>query len=270
MKLTGKVTLVTGAARRVGRAIALELATAGATLAIHHHAAGSGEAAEGLRQQVVAAGGAAAVFRADLREAAAAEALMAQVRETLGPVAVLVNSAADFERLPFVDQDDARWESMLALNLLAPMRLSRALARQVAQAVADGAPTAGPAAEPTDDDQVRAVIVNILDVGAYQAWPGYAHYCVSKAGLAMLTRLLAVELGPHLRVAGVAPGTVLYPEYYDDAERKKTLAKTPLGRVGTPEDVARAVRFLVEQGGFISGAVLPVDGGRLSWSHGAT
>jgi len=232
MQLTGKVALVTGAARRVGRAIALELGRAGAHVVVHHHASAA-EAAE-----VVRAIGNAHAVQADLRDPAAAARVIGE------GVDVLVNSAAGFEKRRFEEIDDARWEAMLALNLSAPVRMARA-------------------AVPGMRARGGGVIVNILDVAALRAWRGYAHYCVAKAGLAMLTRCLAVELAPAIRTCGVAPGTVLFPESYRPAERARVEARIPLQRSGTPEDVGRAVRFLCEQD-FLNGVILPVDGGRLA------
>jgi pteridine reductase len=109
------------------------------------------------------------------------------------------------------------------------------------------------------------VIVNILDVAALAPWRGYAHHCVAKAGLAMLTRCLALELAPTVRTVGVAPGTVQFPEAMSEAQRERILSRIPLGRAGAPEDVARAVRFLVEND-YLNGVILPVDGGRLAES----
>ncbi|MCC6997706.1 MAG: SDR family oxidoreductase [Deltaproteobacteria bacterium] len=231
LRLDGKTALVTGGARRVGRAISRELASAGARVIIHHHS--SPEAAEQLAEEV---GGGARVLTADLRDAEACEHLLAEA----GPLDVLVNNAADFGKRPFVDTDDAAWESMLALNLHAPRRLCRGFAR---------------ARRP-------GVIVNLLDIAAQHAWAGYSAYCVSKAGLHMLTRVLAIELAPAVRVCGVAPGVAEFPDSMTDAERERVLARIPQGRAGTPEEVADVVRFLCAGPSYLTGLVVPVDGGR--------
>jgi pteridine reductase len=240
MDLSGKVALVTGAARRVGRAIAVELAAAGARLVIHH-AASPTEAAELARSL-----GGATVVQADLRDRGAAARVIEVARAEQGGIDVLVNSAAGFEHAAFESLSDAQWDAMLELNLLAPMRLARAAA-------------------PVMRARGAGVIVNILDVAAFTAWRGFAHYGVAKAGLCMLTRNLALELAPVIRTVGIAPGTVLFPDHYSPSDRARVTARIPLGREGTPADVARAARFLCEQD-YITGAVLPVDGGRLAGS----
>ena len=239
LRLDGKVALITGAARRVGRAIALELGRAGARIWVHHH---TGTAAATATVSALAeVGVAATAIAADLRDPAATAALFDRVAAD-GGLDVLVNSAAAFERLPFESIDDERLMSMLALNVVAPFRCAR-LALPLLRARG-------------------GVIINVLDVAATQAWPGFAHYCASKAGLHMLTKVLAVELAPAVRVCGVSPGTVLLPAEYDAAARARVVGKIPMGREGSPADVARAVRFLCAGPEFITGAIVAVDGGR--------
>lgn len=250
--LAGQFALVTGAGIRVGRAIALALGEAGANVAVHHR--GSARDAAAVVRQLRALGVEAETFQADLRQAAEVTQLVQSVlawakparSRTLG-LDILVNSAAGFGRRPLAAIDDEAWDAMLALNLTAPFRLIRGLAPALARRT--------------------GVIVNILDVAAFHAWPGFAHYCAAKAGLAMLTRCLAVELAPAVRVCGVAPGTVLFPPDYDQSARRRVVEKIPLGRVGSPEDVARAVLFLA-QNRYVTGATIPVDGGRLAGARG--
>jgi pteridine reductase len=230
MELSGKVALVTGGARRVGRAIALELGRAGARVAVHHH--GSPKEAD----EVVRTIGNAFAVQADLRTAAGCEAAVNAIG---GRADVVVNSAAGFLHAPFAQITDAQWEETLALTLMAPVRLVRALR--------------------------PAAIVNILDLAALQAWRDYSAHCAAKAALAMLTRCWAVELAPHTRTNGIAPGTVLFPESFTAEQRARITRKIPLGHEGSPEDVARAVRFLCEED-FLNGVILPVDGGRLAES----
>jgi pteridine reductase len=239
--LSGKTALVTGAGRRVGKAIALALAEAGADLAVHYNLSeeGAGETAEEARARGVSA----VPFRADLSHPGQVERLFAEVKDRLGGPDILVNSAALFEKIPFGDLDLEAWESTLSVNLTAPFLCCKAAAPEMrARGGGD--------------------IVNICDIGGMAAWKGFSHYNVSKAGLIMLTRALAVELAPEIRVNGVAPGTVLFPEGYDPGARARIESRIPMGRAGTPEDVAAAVIFFVTGSGYVTGQVLAVDGGR--------
>jgi pteridine reductase len=225
VQLEGKTALVTGGARRVGRAIVDELRAAGARVAIHHHASDAEPPA-----------GCVAI-RADLREPASAARVVDETVRALGAIDFLVNSAAGYQRTPLAELSDEKWDAMLALNLSAPMRLVRA-------AVPAG---------------VRA-IVNIVDVAAWQPWPNWLAYSTSKAALLHLTRCLALELAPRVRVNAVAPGTVAFPESWTAEQRARQEARIPLGHAGEPADVARAVRFLLTEE-YLTGIVLPVDGG---------
>jgi pteridine reductase len=227
VELSGKTVLVTGAARRVGRAIAEELQQAGARVAIHH--AHSDAEAEALSRRLPGS----RVVKGDLRDPAVPARLIAEVE----PLDALVNCAADYARTPLEELSDERWDSMLSLNLTAPMRLMRASAR------------AG----------VRA-IVNIVDVAAWQPWPSWSAYAVSKAALLHLTRCLALELAPMVRVNAVAPGTAAFPDDWDAARRARMVERIPLKREGTPADIARAVRYLLCED-YVTGVCLPVDGG---------
>jgi NAD(P)-dependent dehydrogenase (short-subunit alcohol dehydrogenase family) len=239
-RLDGKVALVTGAARRVGRAIALELGRAGARILVHHRARGA--EAEAAVAEIRAAGAEADAVRADLSDPAATAALFAAVDQQ-GGLDILVNSAARYERVPFENIDERRLGEMLEATFAAAFRCTR-LAVPLMRARGGG------------------TVVNLLDVAATQAWPQHAHYCAAKAALHMLTRCLAVELAPAIRVVGVSPGTVLLPAGATEAEERRLVSKIPAGRVGTPEDVARAVRFLCAGPAFITGAIVAVDGGR--------
>ena len=242
-ELSDRVALVTGAGVRVGRAIAEELGRAGATVAVHY--ARSGNGARATERAIRAAGGRARIFSADLRAADAATALVHAVTAWAGRLDVLVCSAAGFDRRPFEQIDGQAWNDMLTLNLEAPFRLAQAAAPELRRR--------------------RGVIVNILDVAAFHAWAGYAHYAAAKAGLAMVTRVLALELAPRVRVCGVAPGTVAFPADYPAADRARVLSRIPLRRVGRPADVAGAVRFLCGAS-YITGSVIMVDGGRSAGS----
>jgi pteridine reductase len=240
--LAAKVALVTGAGRRVGQAIAVELGRAGCHVLVHHHTSTAG--AEETCRRLAAVGAQCTPVRADLTDAAQTEALFRSLDAGPGGPDLLVLSAAIFDRRPFVEQSDEDFAHMIDANLLAPARVARLAARRMLKRGA-------------------GAIVSILDVGALQPWRGYAHYCSAKAGLQMLTRCLALELAPTIRVNGVAPGTVLFRDEEDAGLRERITKQIPLGHIGEPEDVAHAVRFLFEGSDFITGAMLAVDGGRL-------
>lgn len=237
LPLTGRLFLVTGGGVRVGRAICEELARGGAQVAIHCNS--SLAPAQALAEQL---GNHAFVVAADLRDRLATEVMFdrvqSQSRSEGGRIDGLVNSAARFTRTPFTELTDAQWDDELAVNLTAPQRCIRF-------AVARGA----------------TAIVNLVDIGAWQPWREFAAYGVSKAGLLHLTRILARELAPTVRVNAVAPGTVLFPEDYDADAQARVLARIPVGRPGQPSDVARAVRYLLTEP-YLTGVCLPVDGGQ--------
>ncbi|HET9155323.1 MAG TPA: SDR family oxidoreductase [Myxococcaceae bacterium] len=242
MTLDGRVTLVTGGAIRVGRAIVQALAADGATVAVHHHA--SVEEARSLVTELRSQGRRAEAFRADLTDDVQLASLVADVERSLGPIEVLVNSAAGFTRAPFLDTDAATLDAEWRLNARAPFLLTRAVAKGMLE-------------------RREGVVVNILDIGgALVPWRNYSAYCMTKAAMQMLTQVLALELAPHVRVNGVAPGTVLPPESLGAAEREQLRSRIPLGRFGTAEDVAATVRFLITGSDFVTGQVIAVDGGR--------
>jgi pteridine reductase len=241
MELRGRVALVTGAGRRLGRALAEALAGRGMTLAIHHHA--SAEGAEALRDDVRSRGGRAECFAADLSDAEAARRLPARVVEELGRLDVLVNSAAVMHQIGFEDTTPAQYDAVLDLNL-----------RSVFFCTQGAAPALRAA---------RGKVINLADLAGLQPWPGFAAHSVSKAGVVMLTKVLARALAPDVTVNAIAPGAVLVPEAYDEAERERLAAAAPLKRLGSPADVVAAMLYLLEGGDFVTGEVLTVDGGRL-------
>ncbi|GMU62752.1 MAG: hypothetical protein AMXMBFR34_45150 [Myxococcaceae bacterium] len=240
--LSGKVALVTGGGHRLGRAIAEGLGALGADVAVHFHASKEGALAVARRVQVD--GNRAQVFQADLSSAEAIELLVTQVEQALGPIAVLVNSAALYERHDFLDTPRDALERQWALNARAPFLLTQAVAR-------------GMRARGGGD------VVNVVDIGgAFNVWRHYSAYTMTKAALTSLTHSLALELAPQIRVNAVAPGTVLPPQELDEATREALRAKIPAGEFGAPADVVAAVQFLVTGPRFITGQVLAVDGGR--------
>ena len=240
MELKGRVALVTGAGRRLGRVMASALAARGAAVAIHHHASSRG--AEELRQEIVAEGGRAACFEADLTNALAARALAQRVVEQFGRLDVLVNSAAVMHRLSLDETTPEQWDAILNLNLRAVFFCTQG---------------AAPALRETGGK-----VINLADLAGLEPWPGFAAHSVSKAGVVMLTKVLARSLAPRVTVNAIAPGAVLVPEEYDAEERERLAQATPLLRLGSPSDVVSALLYLLEGGDFVTGEVLVVDGGR--------
>ena len=238
MQLDGRVALVTGAGRRIGRAIAEALGGRGMHVAVHYH--GSERGAEETAQAIAAAGSEPQLFRADLGAAGAAPALVNEVARTMGRLDVLVNSAAVMLRTPIGEVKEADWDAMFALNLRAPFFAAQAAAPHMA---AGGA------------------IVNITDLAAFETWPAYVPHGISKAGVVQMTRALARVLAPRIRVNAVAPGAVLLPEEWDESAAERLARTTPLGRLGEPRDVVGAVLYLLDAD-YVTGQTLIVDGGR--------
>lgn len=240
MNLEGRVVLVTGAARRVGRAIALRLAQSGCQLAVHYRTAAP-EAAQ-TADQCRTCGVRAEVFQADLNDPAAAARLIHDVLARFERLDVLVNNAAVFERMDIADFELEAWERTLRVNLTAPMALTHAAHQALLHA--------------------RGTVVNISDASVGRPWPDHLAYSVSKGALDTLTRLLARALAPQVNVVGIAPGVAAWPDDYDQLTRQRLTAKIPLQRAGSPEDIAAAVQFVLSAGDYISGTIIPVDGGR--------
>lgn len=239
MELQGRVALVTGGGRRLGREIAVALGGAGMRVAVHYNASSEG-AAESARR-IEAAGGSARTFAADLRAAEAPERLAAEVLEAFGGLDVLVNSAAVMERTPLGTVTAAAWDDMFAVNLRAPFLLAQAAAPALARA--------------------HGAVINIADLAAFETWPAYMPHGITKAGIVQMTRSLARVLAPEVRVNAVAPGAVLLPEGMSDDERQRLRETTPLARFGSPADVTGAVLFLL-RADYVTGETIIVDGGR--------
>ncbi len=240
MKLNERVVLVTGAARRVGRAIALRLAGAGCQLAVHYNT--SSEAAADTVDRCRAAGARAEAFDADLADLDASAAVVQRVLRQFGRLDVLVNNASVFEPMALEQFSQAEWERTLRINLTAPMVLAHAARDALRQA--------------------RGRIVNLCDVSTACPWPDHLAYMVSKGGLDTLTKVLARALAPEVNVVGIAPGVAAWPEHYDEKTRARLTRRIPLERAGTPEDIAAAVHFVLRDGDYLTGAILPIDGGR--------
>lgn len=241
MDLAGRRALVTGAGRRVGQAIAVGLAHAGCDVAAHYH--GSKAGAEATAQAVRSAGRRAELLRADLRDAAAARGLADQAVRALGGLDILVNSAGVMVHQPIETVTPESWDETFDLNLRAYFFVAQGAIPHLRQS--------------------KGRIVNLADVAGFEPWPGYVPHCVSKAGVVMLTKGLARALAPDIAVNAVAPGAVLLPEAWDEATRQHFATTTPLKRLGNPDDVVQAVRYLLEGGDYVTGTTLVVDGGRL-------
>lgn len=225
----------------MGRAIALALARAGYSLALHANA--SRDAVLEVQQEIESGGGEATVHLADLSRLDEVKRLAREVMDAHPDLHILVNSAALFEKVPFREVSEEQVARMRQVNLDAPFFLTQALL---------------PALERGEG----GLVVNITDILGERSPPGFAHYAITKAALLHLTRALAVELAPKVRVNALSPGTVLFPEDYDEAARASVLRRVPLAREGVPEDVARAVVFLAQDAPYVTGQVLALDGGR--------
>lgn len=239
MNLKGKVALVTGAGRRVGRALAVALGRHGASVAVHFNGseAGAAETAE----LIAGAGGTAATFGANLTREDAPKELFDRAVDKFGALDILVNSAAVMIRTPFGEIDAKRWNEIFALNLRAPYFLAQAAASELRRR--------------------KGVIVNIADLAAFETWPGYIPHGLTKSGIVHMTKALARVLAPDVRVNAIAPGTVLLPDNWSEDDEARLNETTPLRRRGSPEDVAEAMLFLIGAS-YITGETIIVDGGR--------
>lgn len=239
---SGKVALITGAARRIGASIAEELHAAGWRVLIHYR--GSADAARALEARLEAARPQSAhALQADLADALALEQLAQQAHAQWGRLDALINNASVYYPTPFGQISATQFDDLAASNLRAPLLLTQACA----PLMTDG-----------------AAVVNIVDALARQPARGFAPYHAAKSGLWTLTEAMALELAPRIRVNGVAPGHMLWPEYAElsEEQQRRELSRVPLGRLGGAQEIARCVRFLLsDDASYITGAVLPVDGG---------
>jgi len=238
-KLTGKAALVTGGAVRVGRAIALALAREGADVAVGYLR--SGAAAKVTVRELHSLGVHAVALRADLGKPAETRRLVARAVSRLGKLDILVNNAALFFRTPLLATTPSQFDRLIAINLRGAFFCAQAAARAMGRR--------------------GGRIINIADVAAARAWPGYIPYGISKAGVVMLTKGLAAALAPAIQVNAVGPGVVLLPEGFPRDSRRRIAARIPMGRHGEPADVAEAVCFFATCPDYITGQVLFVDGG---------
>ena len=241
MNLKGKVALVTGAARRIGRAIALDLSTHGTSIAVHYRS--SRLEADSVVVEITNNGGKAQAFRANLEHVAEIEQMVANVLDAFGRIDILVNSASVFAPTPLATLTERDWDANLDTNLKAPFFLSKFAGAAMRR-------------------QGAGKIINLGDWAGIRPYKDYLPYSVSKSGLIGLTKALAKELAPEIQVNCIALGMVIPPEEYSKAEIERLVNRTLTKKMGTPEDVARAVTFFCETD-FATGTILPLEGGRL-------
>jgi pteridine reductase len=240
----GQVVLITGGAKRVGAAICRSLHAAGASLMVHYRS--STKEAHVLQDELNAIRpDSVALTRADILKLSSLPSLVNDTVERFGKLDVLINNASSFYASPVGEITEQVWDDLMGTNLKAPLFLSQAAAPHLRRS--------------------HGCIVNIVDIHAERPLKNYLVYNAAKGGLVTLTRSLARELGPEVRVNAVAPGAIMWPEdgeWQDEVSRQRIISSSLLKRVGEPEDIARAVNFLVNDAPYITGQILAVDGGR--------
>lgn len=239
--LHGKVALITGAAQRIGATLAETLHAEGLNLALHYRK--SKQAAHALQQKLNARRADSVVLiQADLLDNAKVIRMVQDAIQAWGRLDLLINNASSFYPTPIGSVSDAHWNEIMGSNLKAPFFAAQAAARALGE-------TAG-------------CIINIVDIHAERPLKTYPVYSAAKAGLVMLTKALACELAPQVRVNAIAPGAILWPEDIDQVTQQRIISRSLLKRQGNPDDIARAVLFLVRDAGYVTGQVITVDGGR--------
>jgi pteridine reductase len=240
-----KVVLITGAAKRVGATVARYLHAQGMRLAIHYHH--SAKEADNLCAELNSTRPHSAIaWQGDLNDTQRLPQLISYVIDTWGQLDVLINNASSFYSTPLKSVTEEQWHDLLGTNLKATFFLAQAAIPYLTKQ--------------------QGCMVNMLDIQASNPLPSYPVYCIAKAGLTMLTKSLAKELGPQqVRVNGIAPGVVLWPDdqnEFDTSTREKIIARTALKRAGTPQDIAKTIAFLIQDANYITGQIISVDGGR--------
>ena len=239
--LVGKVALITGAAQRVGAVIAETLHAQGMNLVIHYHS--SKQAAHVLQERLnEMRPGSVALVQADLLDTAKITSMVQEADNTWGRLDAVINNASSFYPTPVGSVTETHWEDLMGTNLKAPFFIAQAAARALAKH--------------------NGCIVNLVDIHADRPLKSYPVYSAAKAGLLMMTKALARELGPQVRVNAVAPGAIIWPENMDDVTKQRVVSRIILKRQGQPLDVAKAVLFLIRDADYITGQVIAVDGGR--------
>ena len=240
--LNSKVALITGGAKRIGAAIATTLHAAGMDLVIHFRrsAAEAQSLADALNDTRP---NSVVLVKGDLEKSEDSTVLAQQAIEAFGRMDALINNASAFFPTPIGEVTNDDWEALMGVNLKAPFFLSQACAKTLTS--------------------THGAIINLTDIYADRPLPHHPVYSASKAGLVALTRSLAQELGPNVRVNAIAPGAIIWPEYNDSEENQnEIIRRTPLGRLGDPQDIADTVKFLLRDAPFITGQIINVDGGR--------
>jgi NAD(P)-dependent dehydrogenase (short-subunit alcohol dehydrogenase family) len=240
MNIDGKVALITGAAKRLGRAIAVELARRGARIAVHYRS--NPQEAEQTLQLVRNAGSDGAVFHAELTDNNAIDKMFQEIAKTFSGVDILINSASVFSPGTAGKTTPELWDSQMDSNAKAPFFVAQHAAALM-------------------HARGQGKIVNIADVAGEVIWPGYFSYSVSKAALIAVSRGLAKSYAPQIQVNAIAPGPVLFPDYYTEEQKRSAIQRTLLKRAGSPDDIVKAVVFLIEND-YITGEMIHVDGGR--------
>ncbi len=240
--LSGKVALITGGAHRIGARVARLLHAEGANLALHYHC--SQADAERLQQALERERkGSVQLLQGDLRDILRLGALIAEVEAYHGRLDILVNNASSFYPTPIDEASEAHWDDLLGSNLKGPFFLSQAAASLLRAS--------------------RGVVINLVDIHSQRPLKAHPIYSIAKAGNAMMVKTLARELGPEVRVNGISPGAILWPEQgLSEATKEEILSRTALERAGSPEDIARTLLFLVRDADYITGQIIAVDGGR--------
>ncbi len=239
--LVGKVALITGAAQRVGAVIAETLHAQGMNLVIHYHS--SKQAAHVLQERLnEVRPGSVALVQADLLDTAKITSMVQEADNTWGHLDAVINNASSFYPTPVGSVTETHWDDLMGTNLKAPFFIAQAAARTLAKH--------------------NGCIVNLVDIHADRPLKSYPVYSAAKAGLLMMTKALARELGPQVRVNAVAPGAIIWPENMDDVTKQRVVSRIILKRQGQPLDVAKAVLFLIRDADYITGQVIAVDGGR--------
>lgn len=248
MEIRGKTALVTGGAHRVGKAITLMLAREGANVAVNYYS--SDTAAQETVAEVEAQGVRGLAIRCDVAQWPEVQEMAATIRRTFGGVDIIVNSASLFDKMDFPTDDLSVWHRVTGISIDGPFYVCNSLV-------------------PSMQERGGGAIVNIVDLSAWEPWPRFMAHSVSKAALLALTRQLALDLAPAIRANAVAPGPVLPPPGYNPKSAEAAARRTLLKRWGTPEDVALAVKYLLEAD-YVTGDVITVDGGERYGARGAS